>query len=752
MTSVSDLEYRTGRARLLDVREERRGAERFEFREDKINNQVILEGYAATFEDYDVHGGPQAGGWVEQLGMACFDRTLADMPDVQLLVNHEGLPLARTKSGNLKLSRDRHGLLVRATLDPSDPDVQRLIPKMKRGDMDEMSFAFRVKDQSWDSTYTHRTINELSLQKGDVSVVNYGMNPGTRAVITADAIGTLAQMGNQDLVEARKMSPQKIRRAQAVLARLQPPGAARADDKGSGKGKKPYGNVSYADPKNGKYPIDTKEHARAAWSYINMPKNQKGYSSGELAAIKSRIRGALKKFGVEVSPDKKSAKLDRIDTRVNADGSETLVAVMTDGSRVPLPSRRDAAPGSESHESFGGTPTTDWHPLSAPTDPHDDPFETGEGKPSFGPVPGNIKGAGGAVGGSTQFHPPGPSTNPHDTSVDKELYGQTAPNPHDAPYMVGEGCTPGSIVPHTGQGGSGGNGGQDHHGDPYDFGGSTGSSANDRPNYGDFPQGKVPDNIMGGTLVGDWPSTGVHPGTPPSVGTGPVSGEEHPWDHTSGTISEPLDPAEELDGSTERAAYFYNPYTGDGVVARGGDCDPDDMADKDDEDRDDDEDDETHRKSGLAQALDRTITHAYKLAEGNDDLRKLLSAAHFGLNDLRGIKSTPNNELNRKFEELRAEVGAPDTGTVSENLKWLRSQGAQPVGYGGVINADPAVHVISAAERIAYDKASAARQAATASNDAEEKLRLARREAELNDVIRRKQAHDSRTGRVDPFD
>ena len=71
---------------------------------------------------------------------------------------------------------------------------------------------------------------------------------------------------------------------------------------------KPYGDVTYADPKNGKYPVDTEEHARAAWSYINMPKNQAGYTSGELSAIKGRIRAALTKFGVKTddSSDSKS--------------------------------------------------------------------------------------------------------------------------------------------------------------------------------------------------------------------------------------------------------------------------------------------------------------------------------------------------------------------------------------------------------------------------------------------------------------
>lgn len=63
---------------------------------------------------------------------------------------------------------------------------------------------------------------------------------------------------------------------------------------------KPYGDVKYADPKNGKYPIDTAEHVRAAWSYINMPKNQKDYSAAELAQIKDRIKAAAKKFGIKI--------------------------------------------------------------------------------------------------------------------------------------------------------------------------------------------------------------------------------------------------------------------------------------------------------------------------------------------------------------------------------------------------------------------------------------------------------------------
>lgn len=67
--------------------------------------------------------------------------------------------------------------------------------------------------------------------------------------------------------------------------------------------KEPYGDVEYADPgyqKDGKkrYPIDTEEHCRAAWSYINQSKNAAKYSAEHLAAIKQRIMRAGKKHGM----------------------------------------------------------------------------------------------------------------------------------------------------------------------------------------------------------------------------------------------------------------------------------------------------------------------------------------------------------------------------------------------------------------------------------------------------------------------
>ncbi len=63
-------------------------------------------------------------------------------------------------------------------------------------------------------------------------------------------------------------------------------------------------DVEYADAANKKYPVDTKEHAKAAWSYINMPKNADKYESSELVKVKAKIKAACEKFGIEISDDK----------------------------------------------------------------------------------------------------------------------------------------------------------------------------------------------------------------------------------------------------------------------------------------------------------------------------------------------------------------------------------------------------------------------------------------------------------------
>ena len=77
----------------------------------------------------------------------------------------------------------------------------------------------------------------------------------------------------------------------------------RREDVSPKEGLHEYGDVEFADPTNHKYPIDTAEHVRAAWSYINHKDNAAKYDADEVKAIKDRIKRAAKKYGVEISED-----------------------------------------------------------------------------------------------------------------------------------------------------------------------------------------------------------------------------------------------------------------------------------------------------------------------------------------------------------------------------------------------------------------------------------------------------------------
>lgn len=128
------------------------------------------------------------GEYTEVIRAGAFARSLQHKDDVRLLLNHAGLPLARTKSGTLTLTEvtdpkkdpqknGQTGLWTEAELDPRSGLVNDVKLAMQRGDLDEMSFAFQVVRQEWSPDFTQRDILEVKLF--DVSVVTYPANPST---------------------------------------------------------------------------------------------------------------------------------------------------------------------------------------------------------------------------------------------------------------------------------------------------------------------------------------------------------------------------------------------------------------------------------------------------------------------------------------------------------------------------------------------------------------------------------------------
>lgn len=195
-------ERRKARAELVEGMPERRywqpawGTVGLEIREHQ-NSIIQVGGYASVTEVWY-----EVGDYEERAVRGSFKRTLGENPDVMFLANHADMPLGRTKTKSLALEELRRGLRYDVDLQSHDPDVKRLLPKLEREDMDESSFAFRARDQEWDADYTKRSLIDIGLHKGDVSVVNYGANPAASAGLRAFEDLGIEHLGDA-MMEAR---------------------------------------------------------------------------------------------------------------------------------------------------------------------------------------------------------------------------------------------------------------------------------------------------------------------------------------------------------------------------------------------------------------------------------------------------------------------------------------------------------------------------------------------------------------------
>ena len=168
-----------------------------------------LRGYAAVFNDASV---PLP--FKETIAPGAFRKTLSETPDVRLLINHEGLPLARTKNGTLTLIEDERGLFMDAEI-ADTTEGRDLYKLVERGDVDQMSFAFRVIRQKWNEDRSTRTLTEVSLADGDVSVVTYPAYPTT----TVEAREALRNAIDA-IKEGRALDGESMIVVQAVLDKI----------------------------------------------------------------------------------------------------------------------------------------------------------------------------------------------------------------------------------------------------------------------------------------------------------------------------------------------------------------------------------------------------------------------------------------------------------------------------------------------------------------------------------------------------
>jgi HK97 family phage prohead protease len=129
-----------------------------------------LSGYAALFGKAT----ELMPGFHEKVARGAFSRTLADGADVRALVDHDPSKIiGRNTAGTLELSENNRGLKV--AIKPPNTTVGRdIVESVSRGDVSQMSFAFRTVEDSFkehkDGSVT-RTLLDVDLY--DVSIVTY---------------------------------------------------------------------------------------------------------------------------------------------------------------------------------------------------------------------------------------------------------------------------------------------------------------------------------------------------------------------------------------------------------------------------------------------------------------------------------------------------------------------------------------------------------------------------------------------------
>lgn len=156
-----------------EVRSHAAIVEKREFRMEEVERDGrTIRGYAAVYNS----DSEWMGGFYEQIERGAFDDVMND--DTRAYFNHdESLLLGRVSSGTLRIGTDARGLYYEVDL-PNTSYANDLIELMKRGDVNQSSFAFLIDRDRWEERdgKTYRIIEKVS-RLLDVSPVSQPAYP-----------------------------------------------------------------------------------------------------------------------------------------------------------------------------------------------------------------------------------------------------------------------------------------------------------------------------------------------------------------------------------------------------------------------------------------------------------------------------------------------------------------------------------------------------------------------------------------------
>lgn len=114
------------------------------FQTREAGNDLFIDGYYAVFNsEYQLWEGAS-----EIIKPGAFTNSVSG--DVRALINHDTtLVLGRTKPGTLTLRQDERGLWGSIKINRDDVDAMNLYARVQRGDVDQCSFGFDIKRETF---------------------------------------------------------------------------------------------------------------------------------------------------------------------------------------------------------------------------------------------------------------------------------------------------------------------------------------------------------------------------------------------------------------------------------------------------------------------------------------------------------------------------------------------------------------------------------------------------------------------------
>jgi len=185
-----------------------------EKRAEGETEDYFITGYAAKFNsETDL-------GYLREIIMpGAFDNVLQD--DVRALKNHdENMLLGRTKAKTAEIGVDGVGLWYRVRLDSRNSDHMNLYYSIERGDISESSFAFVIKEQSFEKGEA----NQNNLRKiikverlYDVSPVTYPAYQNT-SISTSIALRSMNEVLKEEIDNTHEIEAEERLRKIKILS------------------------------------------------------------------------------------------------------------------------------------------------------------------------------------------------------------------------------------------------------------------------------------------------------------------------------------------------------------------------------------------------------------------------------------------------------------------------------------------------------------------------------------------------------